>query len=113
MPHTTATASPTATESTSQTQREAALRDLRQIPGVGKSIAQDLWNIGVRGVADLRGADPDALYLRICAEQGAPVDRCMLYVCRCAVYYASEGPHDPDLLTWWSWKDTSVAQHKK
>ena len=92
-------------------QREAALRELRQIPGVGKSIAQDFWNIGIRRIAHLRGADPDDLYARICAYQGAPVDRCMLYVCRCAVYYATENAHDPELLKWWNWKDTPVAKH--
>ncbi|MBC8473125.1 MAG: pathogenicity locus, partial [Planctomycetes bacterium] len=30
---------------------------------------------------------------------------CMLYVLRCAVYYASNTEHDPDLLKWWNWKD--------
>jgi hypothetical protein len=91
---------------------QTALRELRQIPGVGKSIAQDFWSIGVHRISDLRGADPDDLYARICAYQGAQVDRCMLYVCRCAVYYAAGGPHDPDLLKWWNWKDDPVAKHK-
>ena len=101
------------THTTTITERDAALRELRQIPGVGKSIAQDLWNIGIRHIADLRGADPDDLYARICAYQGAPVDRCMLYVCRCAVYFATAEPHDPDLLKWWRWKDIPVAKRKK
>lgn len=91
-------------------QRQESLRELRQIPGVGKSIAQDFWNIGIRSIADLRGADPDDLYTRICAEQGAQVDRCMLYVCRCAVYFASESAHDPERLKWWNWKEIPVAK---
>lgn len=33
------------------------------------------------------------------------MDRCMLYVFRCAVYYASSEQHDPELLKWWNWKD--------
>lgn len=88
-----------------QTDKAHALRELRQIPGVGASIAEDLWNIGVRSIADLRGASPDDLYDRICLFEGAPVDRCMLYVMRCAVYFASNTTHDPERLKWWRWKD--------
>jgi hypothetical protein len=29
----------------------------------------------------------------------------VLYVFRCAVYYATEKEHDPELLKWWSWQD--------
>jgi hypothetical protein len=36
---------------------------------------------------------------------GAHVDRCALYVFRCAVYFASEAKPDPELLKWWNWKD--------
>ena len=85
--------------------RAAAIHDLRRIPGVGASIAEDLWNIGVRSVADLHSGDPDDLYVRICLHEGVPVDRCMLYVLRCAVYFASNTVHDPELLKWWRWKD--------
>ncbi len=84
-----------------------AVRDLRRIPGVGPSIADDLWRLGVKAVADLRGADPEALYGRFCALTGGTVDRCLLYVFRCAVYYAGtpESARDPERLKWWRWKD--------
>jgi Pathogenicity locus len=87
-----------------------SLRDLRRIPGVGPSIAEDLWNIGIRRVEDLRGGNPDDLYERSCAFQMCRVDRCLLYVYRCAVYYASRKKHDPELLKWWKWSDASVEQ---
>ena len=86
-----------------------ALKDLRRIPGVGPSIANDLWRLGIRSVGDLRGEDPQALYDRLCELQGFHVDRCMLYVMRCAVYFASHEHHDPELLRWWSWKDGGAA----
>jgi hypothetical protein len=35
--------------------------DLQKIPGVGKSIARDLRNIGIKSVADLKGKDPEKL----------------------------------------------------
>lgn len=85
--------------------RAAILKELQIIPGVGKSIAEDLYAIGIRSVADLNGASPAALYEKICIRAGAPVDRCMLYVCRCAVYVASTKNPDPEKLKWWNWKD--------
>jgi hypothetical protein len=78
---------------------------LRSIPGVGPRIAEDLTSIGVRAVADLKGKDPDKLYHKLCRRVGKPVDRCMLYVFRCAVYFASNRDHNPELLKWWNWKD--------
>ena len=87
------------------TDRTATIGDLRHIPGVGPSIAEDLWNIGIRAVVELKDGDPDDLYRRICAFQGCQVDRCMLYVMRCAVYFASNEMYDPELLKWWKWKE--------
>ena len=81
------------------------LKSFRQIPGVGKVVAQDLWNIGIRSIDELNGAHPDELYMKLCHVQNMQVDRCMLYVFRCAVYYASNKDHDPELLKWWNWKD--------
>ncbi len=85
--------------------KQAVMTEFRQVPGVGKSIAEDLWNLGLRSVYDLRNQDPEDLYLRLCALQGTHVDRCMLYVFRCAVYYASNEVYDAELLKWWNWKD--------
>lgn len=95
---------------TDQQAQASALRDLRRIPGVGKSIAIDLWDLGVRSVAQLDGADPEDMYERLCMLRGQHIDRCMLYTLRCAVYFAGPGPHDPDLLKWWNWKDTRTPQ---
>ena len=86
-----------------------ALKELQTIPGVGKSISEDFWQLGIRRVADLKGRNPEELYARLCTLQHADIDRCMLYVMRCAVYYATETAHDPELLKWWSWKDRVYA----
>ena len=84
------------------------LRELTSIPGVGKSIALDLWNIGVRRVTDLKGKDPEELFDRSNRQAGTMQDRCLLYVFRCATYYANtpESRRDPDKLKWWKWKDS-------
>ena len=65
---------------------EVGKRPLTSIPGVGKSIAQDLADLGFTGVEDLRGEDPQQMYDRLCALRGCMIDRCMLYVFRCAVF---------------------------
>ncbi|MEA1984624.1 MAG: helix-hairpin-helix domain-containing protein [Euryarchaeota archaeon] len=78
---------------------------LEQIPGVGRKIARDLWDMDIHSVQDLEGRDPEELYVELCIRMGMQVDRCMLYVFRCAVYYASNTEHDPELLKWWNWKD--------
>lgn len=83
--------------------------ELQKIPGVGPSLARDLHDLGVRRVDDLRGADPEHLYRQLCTVRGAPVDRCVLYVFRCAVYYAGHREHDAELLRWWNWKDVEGA----
>lgn len=85
--------------------KQLVLRSFRQIPGVGEKIAEDLWNLGLRSVQELKDQDPEELYVRLCAQNGERVDRCMLYVFRCAVYYASNKRHNPELLKWWTWKD--------
>lgn len=87
------------------TAKTTATDDLLSIPGVGKSIAQDLRDLGIRSVADLRGAEPETLYDNLCMLRGARIDRCVLYVFRCAVYFATEQQLDPALLKWWNWKD--------
>lgn len=85
--------------------------DLLTIPGVGKSIAKDLQDLGIHTVSDLRYKDPEVLYQHLERMRGSHIDRCMLYVFRCAVYFASHTTHDPELLKWWNWKD-SVLVHK-
>ena len=87
------------------TRREKVLQELRIIPGVGKSISLDLWNLGIHSVDALKDKNPEMLYRKHCIIVGQPVDRCLLYVFRCAVYYASHKQHNPELLLWWNWKD--------
>ncbi len=80
-------------------------KGLEDIPGVGKEMAKDRRDLDVRSIPDLQGRDPERLYRRLCDLRKAPVDRCVLYVFRCAVYYASNVEHDQEKLKWWNWKD--------
>jgi hypothetical protein len=75
------------------------------IPGVGKSLARDISSLGYKKVSDLKKADPHKMYRKLCRIRGQRLGRCVLYVFRCAVYFASHKKHDPKLLKWWKWKE--------
>lgn len=81
------------------------MTDLLKIPGVGKSIKEDFIQMGYTNVEMLKDKNPDFLYQQLCAIKGHQVDKCMLYVFRCAVYYASTEEKNPELLKWWNWKE--------
>lgn len=81
------------------------MSDLRDVPGIGKSIARDLEKLGIHHVKDLKNKDPEVLYQKLCDIEGKHLDRCLLYTFRCAVYYASHTKHDSAKLKWWNWKD--------
>ena len=92
-------------------QRAAAhLKNLQQIPGIGPSLAQDLWDLGYQRVEDLQQQDAEQMYTALEQLRGQPMDPCVLYAFRCAVYFASPGEHDPQLLKWWNWKNPPERQ---
>ena len=62
--------------------------DLLTIPYVGKNTKEDLFNIGITCVEDLKGKSPEELYFNDCMIKKYQEDRCQLYVFRMAVYYA-------------------------
>ncbi len=80
---------------------------LTTVPGVGKSIARDLNNIGIKFIENLKDKDPEKLYQLSNKFVGKTQDRCLLYVFRCAVYYA-KGGRDPEKLKWWNWKIKNI-----
>lgn len=88
--------------------RSGRSEDLGTIPGIGPSMTLDLRRLGFAKVSDLAGADPEEMYRRLCRLTNSHQDRCVLYVFRCAVYYASRRRHRKDLLLWWNWKDRSL-----
>jgi len=75
------------------------------IPGVGKSLSNDFVDLGYQKVSELIGESPETMYQNLMKLRGHHIDRCVLYVFRCAVYFASNSVHEPDLLKWWNWKD--------
>ena len=75
------------------------------LPGVGPSISQDLWYLGMRSIDDLAAGDPEAMFEETRRLAGGTMDRCVLYVYRCAVAVARDPEIDQRLRKWWNWKD--------
>lgn len=75
--------------------------EFEKIPGVGKKIASYIKEIGVKNFAALKKADPEKMYTKFCVKRGEKIDRCLLYVFRCAVNFAKK-PHNKN---WWDFKD--------
>lgn len=87
--------------------KQKAIRELTIIPGIGESLATDLWNIGITSIAALKGKNPEELYDLSNTFAGTIQDRCVLYAFKCAVYYANTPTeeHETEKLKWWNWKD--------
>lgn len=87
--------------------KEETIKTLTIIPGIGKSLATDLWNIGITSIGDLKDKDPEVLFELSNRFAGVKQDRCVLYAFRCAVYFAQTPPHEREMekLKWWFWKD--------
>jgi len=88
------------------------IKELTKIPGVGKSIANDLLNIGITKITDLKGKDPQTLFDLSNQFAGCVQDKCLLYVFKCAVYFAEtpEDEQDNEKLKWWNWKDKNNSR---
>ena len=81
------------------------MSDLQTIPGIGLKIEGLLKDVGVTSIEDMRKSDPQQLYCDLCDMKASPVDRCVLYVFRCAKYFVSNEQHNPECLKWWNWKE--------
>ena len=87
--------------------------DLRRIPGVGVKTEHDLISLGYRCIADLAGQNPEEMYRRDCTLRGVIIDRCQLYVYRCAVYFAEHTAPDPEKCKWWYWKNRPYPEENQ
>lgn len=96
------------------TEKQKTISELTTIPGVGKSVANDLWQIGIKSVDDLKSKNAEHLYELSNEFAGIVQDRCLLYTFRCAVYFAKtdKKKRDPEKLKWWNWKDVKSQSTK-
>lgn len=80
-------------------------KKLEVLPGMNQNLAKDLIALGITQISDLKNRDPEELYNTSNKIAGQVQDRSLLYILRCAVYYASVQKRDPRKLDWHYWKD--------
>jgi Pathogenicity locus len=71
---------------------------LEDLPNVGKSIAADLRQLGIRAPGQLKHKDPYALYDQLNRKTGVRHDPCLLDTFIAAVRFVEGGPARP----WWA-----------
>ncbi len=86
-------------------EQQIAIKELMQIPGVGICTAQDFLKLGINRIEDLVTCDPQKLYDDFCTLMGTKIDRCQLYVFRCAIFFAQHRDCNASELKWWNFKD--------
>ncbi|MBK6424604.1 MAG: pathogenicity locus [Gemmatimonadetes bacterium] len=82
----------------------------RDPPSIGRSLAQDLRDLGVTSVAALRRRNPERLPHGPHRAAGpAPGIAASCTASRCATYAARTARPRPELLPWWNWKGRTLA----
>ena len=78
-------------------------RELRDLVSIGPAMLRDFEIIGVRSVAQLARAKPEALYERLCKATGQSHDICCLDVFSAAVAQARNPKLPEEQRQWWYW----------
>ena len=82
-----------------------AIKDLTLIPGIARTVADDLIQMGITKVSDLKDKDADRLFAKSNRQAGVVQDKQLLYTFKAAVYFASNEKHEEEKLKWRYWKD--------
>ena len=88
------------------------LNQLTDLPNIGKATARDLQLLGIHTPAQLAGADPWALYYRLCDLTGQRQDPCVIDVFMSITDFMRGGQAQP----WWAYTEarkSALAKHKE
>jgi len=66
-------------------------KEFMKMPNVGPKFAEDLIDLGIRSVADLRDKEPVVLYRALCTKTGSRQDPCVLDTFMAVVDYSRTG----------------------
>jgi Pathogenicity locus len=88
--------------------REEAVAGLQRIPNVGPKMAGALLKLGVRGLEDAAGKNPDEMYHELCAIEATRHDPCVRDIFAAVVSYADGNPPRP----WWEFTPQRKAREK-
>jgi hypothetical protein len=85
-------------------------RQLRDLVSVGPATVRTLRSLGVRSVAQLARAKPQALYEKLSRLEGRRPDPCCLDVFTAAVAQARNPDLPAEQRVWWYWSQQRKAQ---
>lgn len=85
-------------------------RELIDLISVGPATVRDLHSLGVRSVAQLARANPEALYKKLCRRLGVRADPCCLDVFSAAVAQARNANLPAEECAWWYWSRQRKAK---
>jgi nucleotidyltransferase/DNA polymerase involved in DNA repair len=77
---------------------KSAVKELTTIPGVGRTVADDLIQLGIKKVSDLKDKDADRLYHRSNREAGTVQDKSLLVIFRNAIQFSLSNTQDDEDL---------------
>lgn len=80
--------------------------ELRALANVGPATREDLHRLGIDTVAQLAGAEADALYARLCEITETRQDPCVHDVFAAAIHQARTG----EATKWWEWSQKRKAR---
>lgn len=75
------------------------VRQLSDLPNIGKAMAEDLQLIGIRAPEQLVGKDPFEMYTRLCNKTATRQDPCVIDVFISIVRFMNGEPARP----WWAY----------
>jgi uncharacterized Fe-S radical SAM superfamily protein PflX len=83
------------------------ISELKTVPGIGKVMSHELYNIKIHGIDDLKRKRADTLFEMHNKLKRKTQDRCVLYAFRCAIDYANQSEEGRKNYNknWWDFKD--------
>jgi hypothetical protein len=87
-----------------------AMSEFQSIPSIGKKFAEDLMQLGLYSLKEIRGKDPAKLFDRLELQIGARIDPCVEDQFRLVVYYAD---HPDSVRNWWDFTSERKAFRQK
>jgi len=91
----------------------ATQRELSDLISVGPATVRALHSLGIRSVAQLARAKPEALYDKLCRLRRRREDPCCLDVFSAAVAQARHPNLPTEKCVWWYWSQRRKAQARR
>lgn len=87
-------------------------RELKDLVSVGPATLKDFQILKIKTLADLRKADENKLYQKLCKATNAIHDPCVIDVFRCAIEQAKDPELPQEKCQWFYWSKIRLQKSK-